>query len=129
MAEEQATLKPDAADGPQITREADFVSLYANYVQVESTAWDMTMFFGQFDRGRGQNVVLQRGSVTLAWAEAKAVCNILLTNLAFYEDFNGPIRMPKGMTPGPLDTTNRDPKFAALDERVKKMRELLFGEE
>jgi hypothetical protein len=126
MAEEAA---PKAgSDSPSIVRTPDFVSIYANAVQVETTAWDMTIMLGQFDKGLGPNAILQRAAVTLAWAEAKAVCNILLTNLAFYEHFNGPIKMPKGMTPDPIDTTQRDPKWADLDERVNRLREVLFGE-
>ena len=91
----------------------------------------MTLVIGQFDRGADAEGVKQRAAVTMAWAEAKAVCHLMLTNIAFYESYNGRIQMPKGMTPDPLNLpdTENNPRLMALNERLLKIRELMFGEE
>lgn len=132
MAEDTSAAPPiqSVTSAPDFERVADFVSLYANNVQVESTAWDATLLFGQFDSRPRSNTVKQRASVTMAWAEMKAVCNVLLTNLAFYESFNGAIPMPKGMKPEPftIPRAQEDPALKALQERIEKIRELIFGE-
>jgi hypothetical protein len=124
---DEPTPPKDVQSGLTLVRTPDFQSLYANNVHIETSAWDATLVLGQFD---GKDTVKQRASVTMAWAEAKAVCDILMTNIAFYEAFNGRIKMPKGLTPRQVPPEETDaPHLKILNERVNKIRELLFGHE
>lgn len=123
---------PPAATTPpappmRFERAPDFIAAYANNVQIETTAWDVTLVFGQFDKHLGENAVRQRASVTMAWPEMKAVCNLVLGNMAFYEAMNGNIKMPPGMTPPPPQFDKENPILAIVQDKMEKIRALLFG--
>jgi uncharacterized protein DUF3467 len=129
--ERQSPAAVVAGPKPQVERSQDFIAAYANNVQVETSAWDVTLVFGQHENRQGNTSLKQRAAITLPWAELKYVCNLLLTNVAFYEFVNGSIKMPRGMTPDaftlPGGDTNAEVK--ALNERTTKIREFIFGKE
>lgn len=128
MADETSTkTEPEASPEPHFERDSHFTSVYANNVQMHTTAWDVSLVFGKFDQHLGQRKVRQSTEVTMAWAETKAVCYLILSNMAFYEAVNGPIAIPIAMRPDPptLDTNN--PLLKVAQERLEQIQAMLFG--
>ena len=112
----------------QFERLPTFGSLYTNNVQVEHSAFDCKLIFGQYD---GSNLVKQHFAVTMAWAEAKAVANLLFANIAFYEGINGPIKMPVGMTPTrpKFENAEQNPVLKKVQDKITKIQAVVFGED
>src|SRR5262245_32439140 len=95
-----------STSGQNMVREPNFFNYYANHAQIESTAFDLKIVIGQFDNQRGTSTIRPQLGVTIGFAEAKALCHFLFANIAFYEAFNGHVKMPRGLTPQPLTLDN-----------------------
>ena len=117
------------ADEPtklRFERDKDFVSSYANNVQFESTAFDLTLILGQIDQSVSPFFVRQRNAVTLSWSEIKLVNHFLQVNLAIHEAANGSVGVRKDLIPPPFNIPaglENDPEAKIVEERVNKLRE------
>jgi hypothetical protein len=92
--EEVSTTTPATTDH---RRSEEFQSKYANNVFLQSTAWDLTMNFGEVDQTIGPNTVIQHTGVTLPWPQVKILQYYLQVHLAAHELDHGRITIPKGV--------------------------------
>jgi len=108
MAKKPVSIIPDqdgfvrANKGRTVERAADFASLYANDVQVQTSPWDVRLVFGQIDslprtpdQAAEAVAVKLVGEVRLSPQLAKRVTMILVEHLHSYESQFGPIGLPK----------------------------------
>jgi hypothetical protein len=95
--------KPAPTPAAEIVRKetADFTARYANYTHLESSLWDVKIYFGQTDQAAGNNVVPVNATITLPWAQIKVLAYFLQIDLAGYEAENGRIKIPNGIIPAP----------------------------
>jgi len=109
---------------------ADFVSRYANNVQVESSSFDVKMTFGILDQSAlpkgGTPAVDQHTAISMSWVEAKLLIYFLQLHIAGHEKENGKIRIPDNALPPELPE-NPPPQFdnpqgRAGFEMIRKMR-------
>lgn len=77
----------------------DFVSIYANDAQLQTTPWDIRIVFGLITGLPSHDdpsvVVKQVGEVRMSPQLAKKIATILVGQLDHYEKVIGPIPMPK----------------------------------
>ena len=108
-------------------RTDDFISLYANNIQFEQTAFDLKLIFGELNQAGGKVLIDQHSSVTIPWGQAKLLLYYLQLNIAGYELENGKIKIRGDLVPlpiGPLPAGQEDnPKVRELFEVVKNLRE------
>jgi hypothetical protein len=94
-----------------IRRDPNFVSLYANNVVVESTAFDMKLVFGVIDlRNPLDPAVDQQAGVNLSWPEVKLLLYWMKVHLAAHEGENGKVKLPASVLPGEIPP-NPPPPF------------------
>ncbi len=108
---------------PEFERIQDFVAAYANNVQLQPSAWDIKLVFGELNQSVDNVTVEQHTSITIAWPEAKVLSYWLQIHVAAYEIENGKIQVPKGVVPpepDPLTDEQRD------NESAKAFREMLL---
>ena len=110
----------------KIERREDFISLYANNVQIEQTAFDLKLVFGELDQSQGKGRIQQHSSVTISWAQAKLLAYYLQVNIAGYEVQNGKIKIRKDLVPVEipqlLPRQQKDPKIRELLGLIKNLR-------
>jgi hypothetical protein len=113
---------------PEIRRKDDFVSKYANNVQLELSVWDLKFIFGELQQHTGQEVVEQHTSITLPWAQVKLLSLYIQLNLIFHEKTNGRISIPRHLLPAFTvpDEETTDPNVRELAELYcQKVQEFL----
>jgi hypothetical protein len=122
MAEEQKPLTAEMFE-----RVEDFQSRYANNVQMEQSAFDLKLVFGQLDQSRGSLRVEQHTAITLSWTQAKLMLYYLQLNITGYEFDNGKISIRKDLIPPPVPSLTpeqeNDPHFLQLVELFRILRE------
>lgn len=122
MAEETGT-----APTLQFKRVEDFVSLYANNVQIEQTAFDLKLVFGELVQSQRPALVEQHSSVTLSWPETKLLSYYLQLNIASYEIQMGKIKIREDLIPIALPQLSpeqeKDPKIQELFAVAKRLHE------
>src|SRR3990167_11504158 len=59
----------------------DFISLYANNVQFEQSAFDLKLIFGELNQAGGKALVDQHSSMTIPWGQAKLLLYYLQVNI------------------------------------------------
>ena len=108
-------------------RTEDFISLYANNFQVEQSAFDLKLIFGELNQSENKVRVDQHSSVTIPWVQAKLLIYYLQVNLAGFEVQRGKIKIPNDLLPSPVPPVpseqKNDPKIQELFELIKKIRE------
>jgi len=77
----------------------DFLSLYANNVFFETTAFDLKMTVGEVMRTSKAPYIEQRASVTMSWLEAKLAGIFFLVNIMIHEQSYGTIPIPRPVLP------------------------------
>jgi hypothetical protein len=111
-------------------RSEDFSEVYANNVTFEISAWDLKIIFGQLDQAIG--VIEQHTAITVPWALAKLALYHLRSQILAREMFWGPIRLTDDMLPTepvpPAKELSENPRFVALYEAAKKLREEYIAE-
>ena len=119
-----STQRPEVTP-PQFERDEDFVSLYANNIWHEVSAWDLKLIFGQLDQARTPNVVTQHTAMALSWLQVKLLIYYLQVDLAVYEAQYGKIVIPAAILPpppGPLPPEmENDPVAKASSERAREI--------
>lgn len=125
------TQRPEVTPA-QFERDDDFVSLYANNICHEASAWDLKLIFGQLDQTRTPNVVTQHTAMALSWLQVKLLIYYLQVDLAAYEAEFGKIVIPAAIlppAPGPLPPEiENDPVAKASRERAKEIYSLWAAE-
>ncbi|MBI5281382.1 MAG: DUF3467 domain-containing protein [Candidatus Solibacter usitatus] len=85
---------------PALTLETspDYRENYANSVQLRASLWDFFLLFGTLRQQTAEKVVIQNyQGVYLSPQQAKALLNVLSTNVQQYESTFGEIRLePQG---------------------------------
>lgn len=82
----------------EVNKSGQFMSIYANDVQVQTTPWDMRLTFGEITGNPvGDNPmvsVLQTGELRLSLPLAKRLAIILVKQIEIYEQNLGVIPVP-----------------------------------
>ncbi|TRZ51267.1 hypothetical protein D4S03_05390 [bacterium] len=111
----------------EFKRTDNFLSVYANNFQLESTAIDMKFIFGTTSQSPGKVTVEQHTSVNMTWVQAKLLSFYLNVNLAAHEMENGKISIPHSVIPAepqPIPKEFKDQPFhKQVRAMVVKMRE------
>jgi hypothetical protein len=101
---------------PDFRRTEDFVTRYANNVQLESSAFDLKIIFGLFDQSGilkqppvTTTTVDQHTSVSLSWSEVKLLIYFLQLHLASFEKDNGKVKIPVKVLPPEIPLTPPPP--------------------
>jgi hypothetical protein len=81
--------------------------LYAQNVNFDNNAWDLTLLFSMLNRNQGGARFIQIGAIHIPWSQAKLMLFYLTVNIMFHELEHGPIQIPKGMAPGPPEDLQR----------------------
>jgi hypothetical protein len=112
----------------QVRRTEDFLSFYANNVVADSTAWDLRLTFGQFDKiSDGSGFNNQRLSVTLPFSLAKLMLYWVELQILAHEAETGKrigIRanlLPEAPIPVPKELEN-DPNALRLHDAIAQLR-------
>jgi hypothetical protein len=127
MAENQPKAPlPVVPPAGQFRRGEEFVSRYANNIQLEYSAFDVKLIFGVLDQQAGKVDVEQHTEINLSWLQAKLLIYFMELNMAVYERANGKIKIPAELLPPeipaapapPLD----NPQGRELFELMRKVR-------
>ena len=107
----------------EFRRAGDFVSLYANNVQFETSLWDLKLIFGLLNQHEGKEVIQQHTSVNIPWLQAKLGSLYLQMILVAYEISNGKISIPPQLLPQvpPLGDNVTDPRAIEVIEAWRKI--------
>jgi hypothetical protein len=104
----------------------EFQNKYANNAYLLSTAWDLTINFGEVDQSIGPNTVIQHTGITLPWAQVKILEYYLQVHLAAHELDYGRITLPKGVVvdvpPPTRDQIKEYPNAVQLHQIWNKLR-------
>lgn len=93
---------------------------YANNHFVETSIWDLKIFFGQWYQNPG---VDWHTAVTLPWAQAKLLAYFLNINVAIYEHQHGRIDLPEQAwpkSPALADPSGKDLDLVSALEAMHK---------
>ncbi len=90
------TVSPLAVSPQRMVRRSEqFVSIYANDTQIQTTPWDVRLVFGQIETPSDGDMTLvevkQIADVRMSPQHAKRITQILLDQLRAYEEKMGPI--------------------------------------
>lgn len=92
-----ATLKsmtPPQAPKVQLVQTAEYRENYANSVQVRVNLWDFFLMFGRVNQTAPDNVTIENfQGIYISPQQAKALLNVLQTNVQQYETAFGEIRL------------------------------------
>jgi flagellar protein FlaG len=91
---------PNVPPSVKLENAADYRENYANSVQLRASLWDFLLMFGTVRQQTQEAVVIQNfQGVYLSPQQAKALLNVLSTNVQQYEATFGEIRLePQGDT-------------------------------
>ena len=113
----------------------DFRRTYANNLQLESSAWDLVIVFGQILQNQpnepGKTIAEQHTAVTLPWPEVKMLKYLLEVNILAHEAEDGKIFVSPRVLPElpPLpDELRTDTAAVLLHEKAKRLRHDLLNE-
>ena len=85
-----------SAQQPQmnLVQTADFRESYANSVQVRVSVWDFQLVFGMAaSEAPDQVTIRSHTAIILSPQQAKALCNMLVQNMAQYEHAFGALNL------------------------------------
>lgn len=87
----------------QLAQTQDYREHYANSVQVRVNLWDFFLMFGTIDQTRPDQVTIRNfQGIYLSPQQAKALMNVLMTNIQQYEAAFGEIRLEPQTGAGPV---------------------------
>ncbi len=125
----ESTGQPQPQAPPRFVRDENFVSSYANDVQFELGATDLTLTFGQTGFNKPTR---QHTAMTMSWPEAKVMVYFLQANLLIYEAIEQrKITIPKGLIPPapvmPEETEETATHMATAWEQIRKLHDELIA--
>jgi hypothetical protein len=121
---------PNLSDDPQHVavanrrvRGKDYQTVYANFAQIGQTPWDVRLLFSQLgeidvDQGGVTDLV----TIVITPALAKALINVLITNIKAYERDNGEIKLPESILREVEKRTAEAKVAAEAVERNEKLK-------
>ena len=71
-----------------------FVRIYSNSANMEVTPWDFKIIFGELKRSEGKMVIEQSVEIAMSPQHAKALADVLSSNVREYEKSIGEIKLP-----------------------------------
>jgi hypothetical protein len=92
MADE--TKKVLHGDEIEHSESADFMKVYANSAQVQTSVWDVRLIFGEMEVTQGRATVENSLMVIMSPQHAKALASALSNNIISYEQKIGEIKLP-----------------------------------
>jgi len=134
---EQQIQSPESPVEQLEFRHADnFVRRYANNVQFELTAWDLTIVFGELRQNQpgqqaGKPIVEQHTSITISWPEVKLLCAYLQVNIAAHELDDGKVTVSPRVFPVPPpipDEQANNPSAQAIRNLLLKLRDQVLAD-
>lgn len=137
MVDEQARVSTPSNVIQELRRDRDFISRYANNIQLEGSAFDLKLIFGLLDQSgvaRGGSLAVdQHTSISLSWPEAKLLIFFLRLHVAGHEKENGKIKIPIGALPAEPPATPPppfdNPQGRVAFDLIRKLRAELIAEE
>jgi hypothetical protein len=98
---DDTTEKTPAAAPAQLVnvKDEDFLTLYANNVQVEASVWDLKVIFGNLDQSKQPNQIMQHTAIHLPWIQIKILSYFLPLVVALQEHQFGKIDVPMAVRP------------------------------
>jgi hypothetical protein len=102
------------------------ISVYANNLHYESSAWDLKITFGQVDQSSGSIVVKPNVAVTIPWAQAKLTLYWLRIQVEIMEMQTGKIPIRADLLPPdntPTEEQENDPEMKKFFEMYKRVRD------
>jgi hypothetical protein len=94
------TANPQPQELPAVKSEK-FQRVYSNAANIEVTAWDFNIIFGELKKTEGKMTIEQSVMVTMSPQHAKALADILSNNVREYEKNVGEIKLPQAPTTPP----------------------------
>ena len=100
MSEDKKLTTGDKRE-PESVRLDNFVRVYANSAQIEATAWDFRIIFGELRKSGDQDkkIIEQSVEVIMSPQHAKVLAEVLSKQVGVYEKRMGDINIPKDKTP------------------------------
>jgi flagellar protein FlaG len=96
----EGPVKKDGASELESVRSDAFARLYANSARVETTIWDVKIFFGELvPVSGGKPFIEESACVAMSPQHAKALIGVLTQNINQYETAFGKLPSP----PEPVD--------------------------
>lgn len=96
MPETTKPAPPQQQELPTVQTEK-FVRLYSNAANMEVTPWDFKIIFGELKKSEGKLVIEQSVQITMSPQHAKALADVLSTNVREYEKTVGEIKLPRAV--------------------------------
>jgi len=89
----------------QISKSPDFKSAYSNNVTLTITPWDVVFIFGENQAVKDNILIVEhQAKITMSPQHAKVFAQVLVDNIAKWEQTFGPIVVPKQTSTGELET-------------------------
>src|SRR5882724_6093981 len=107
----------------QFKRVEDFISRYANNVNLEVSVWDLKLLFGELQQPLGESgFVEHHTAITIPWLQVKILSLYLQLNLLLHEAINGKINVPLNVMP-PIQPPDED----VTDSHERAVTEAIFN--
>jgi hypothetical protein len=111
-----------------VKRHEDYTTLYANYIVLEPSFWDLKMYFGEIDQSTVPPSIEVHTGMNISWPLAKILSYILQAHLTGFEAQHGKIKLPsEALPPEWPQPPSDDPNAAVVHAKLKKLREELTG--
>lgn len=104
---------------------AEFDAVYANNSLIESSLWDLKIFFGQLEQHTGSARVDWHTAVTMPWLQAKLLSYYLRLGLAYHESQFGALKFPPSLVPPKPDPPSTSD--LAINAEVKSLYESIIA--
>jgi len=115
----------------KVIRHEDYTTLYANYLYVEPTFWDLKIYFGELDLTAsgtpGQLLAEMHTGMNISWPLAKVLSYLLQVHIKAHELANGKVGLPNNVVPEiPPPPSTDDPKAIEAHETFKRLRDQII---
>lgn len=83
-----------ASAEPTIVRANNYISIYSNNAQLQMSAFDMRMIFGESSSAENGQQIEQKISIVMSLHHAKVFAQMLSENIKLYEETVGELKLP-----------------------------------
>jgi len=87
--------QPNQLEALETVRSEKFFKVYANAANLEMTAWDFKIIFGELRKSGDKVVIEQSVEVTMSPQHTKALAGVLINHVKEYEKHIGEIKLPQ----------------------------------
>src|SRR5712691_9755447 len=121
MRESKEPARPTAQEKElESVRSENFVRVYANSAQIETTLWDFKLIFGEIAKSGDKMVIDESVAIVMSPQHAKAFVGVLANNLREYEKRVAEIKLPAPEDP---PVTEKFATKASPDNKVAAVRQ------